>query len=201
MNKISEARIEKIPYQNASLITHPATFMIKKTMEIGSIGSLVNENILQEFFHLQYSKKPLWLTPNVVFLGEIPRETTFEIEKPIGKTIINNIEKDDYILDDSALVIRMLEGLVVVTGCSHAGICNIINYAKKIFPENNVLDIIGGFHLLNPGREQLEGTIDYLEKIAPNTIHACHCIDLPSKVALSKSLPLKEVGSGLKIEY
>jgi len=201
LNKISEAKIEKIPYQKAFLIAHPAAFMIKKTMEIGSIGSLVNENILQEYFHLQYSKEPLWLNPNVVFLGEIPRETTFEIEKPIGKTIINGTEKEDHLLDDSALVIRLPDGLVVVTGCSHAGICNIINYAKKIFQENKVLDIIGGFHLLNPDREQLDRTIDYLERLTPNSIHACHCIDLPSKVALSRSLPLKEVGSGLKIEY
>ena len=67
--------------------------------------------------------------------------------------------------------------------------------------DRRVIDIVGGFHLLNPTREQLQGTVEYLKAINPETIHACHCTDLKSKIEMSRSLELKEVGVGLVLEY
>ena len=91
--------------------------------------------------------------------------------------------------------------MVVITGCSHSGICNIVEYAKKMCGDERVIDIIGGLHLLDPSHEQLEGTIRYLTAVNPEMVHACHCTDLMSKIALSRSLNLKEVGVGLILEY
>jgi 7,8-dihydropterin-6-yl-methyl-4-(beta-D-ribofuranosyl)aminobenzene 5'-phosphate synthase len=55
--------------------------------------------------------------------------------------------------------------------------------------------------LLNPEKKQLEGTLKYLEKIKPREVHACHCTDLKSKIALSQVTNLKEVGVGQTLEY
>ena len=59
----------------------------------------------------------------------------------------------------------------------------------------------GGFHLLEPSEERMRGTLEYLKKLDPECIHACHCTDLNSKIELSKVCRLKEVGVGLQIEY
>jgi Metal-dependent hydrolases of the beta-lactamase superfamily II len=104
-------------------------------------------------------------------------------------------------MEDSALAYRSSEGLVIITGCSHAGICNIVEHAKGICGENKIVDIVGGLHLLDPSKEQMQGTLDYMKKLQPNEVHACHCTDLNSKIALSRVVNLREVGVGLKLEY
>jgi len=88
-----------------------------------------------------------------------------------------------------------------MTGCSHAGICNIIEYAKKVCSENRIHDILGGLHLQDPPERQIQGTLDYLKKLNLKRIHACHCTDLKSKIALSKVVDVEEVGVGLSLTY
>lgn len=104
-------------------------------------------------------------------------------------------------IDDSALVYKASEGLVIVTGCSHSGICNIIEYAKKVCGDNRILDIIGGFHLLKPTLNQLAFTADYLKKAGLRHVHACHCTDMESKISLSQAVGMREVGVGLVLNY
>lgn len=103
--------------------------------------------------------------------------------------------------EDSALVYQTSRGLVIMTGCSHAGICNLIEYAKTVCNDHRILDVIGGFHLQNPSKRQLEGTISYFKTLCPEAVHACHCTDLASKIALSRVVNLKEVGVGLSLCY
>jgi 7,8-dihydropterin-6-yl-methyl-4-(beta-D-ribofuranosyl)aminobenzene 5'-phosphate synthase len=141
------------------------------------------------------------LTERLLFLGEIERTFAFEAQVPIGRIVEGGVEKDDFLLDDSALCYTSAEGLVIITGCSHAGICNIVEYARKLTGEERVVDIIGGFHLLDPPKEQLQGTLEYMEALNPELLHACHCTDLNSKIALSEVANLKEVGVGLTLEY
>jgi len=120
---------------------------------------------------------------------------------PIGKILRDGTEEDDYVIDDSALVYTSPEGLVIVTGCSHAGICNIIEYAKGVCGDDRVVDIIGGFHLLAPSFEQLQGTLEYMKELQPGTVHAAHCTDLNSKMALSQVVDMREVGVGLRLVF
>ncbi len=92
-------------------------------------------------------------------------------------------------------------GLVIITGCSHSGICNIIEYAKIVCNEERVYDVIGGFHLLNPSQHTLSNTAEYLGKCQPHTIYACHCTDLRSKVNLAQYTNVQDVGVGLVVKY
>lgn len=64
-------------------------------------------------------------------------------------------------LDDTAIAYKSENGIYIITGCSHSGICNIIEHAKKVCNDNRVLGVIGGFHLFSIN-EQLEKTIKYL---------------------------------------
>ena len=143
----------------------------------------------------------MYLTKRLVFLGEIERTNEFEAKTPMGRILENGVEKDDFLFDDSALAYKSSKGLVIITGCSHAGICNIVEYARKVCEDDRVVDILGGFHLLDPSVEQLQGTIAYMKSLRPGSVHACHCTDLNSKIALSRAINLKEVGVGLTLEY
>jgi len=197
----TEAEIEGLHYKIPEILAHPLAFARKYIPEFIDVGSPLDERRAASYFKLKLSREPVFLTENLVFLGEIKRSNDFENRVPIGKTIIDGKEENDYLIDDTAMAYRTDQGLVIITGCSHAGICNIIEQAKQLFKEDRIVDIIGGLHLLDPSPEQLKGTLNYLEQLQPTTVHACHCTDLASKIALSHVVNLQEVGVGLKIKY
>jgi len=197
----TEADIEGINYKKPIFIAHSKVFLSRTMGVLKEIGSMVSEKEIKRHFSVKLSSSPIWLTERLVFLGEIQRKNNFEAKNPIGKVMDNNSLKDDYVMDDSALAYRLSEGLVIITGCSHSGICNIIEKAKRVCKENRIVDIIGGFHLRNPGKKQLEGTLEYIEKLHPKELHACHCTALYSKIALSKISNLQEVGVGMTLKY
>lgn len=99
---------------------------------------------------------------------------------------------------DSALVYRSSDGLFIITGCSHSGICNIVEYAKKICKEDRISGIIGGFHLFE-ANNQLEKTVNYLNSCNIQHLYPCHCVSLEAKCKMSEKLPLTKVGVGLQI--
>ena len=183
------------------LVTHPLSLSSKKIGDLPEIGTLIPKNKLSGYFNLKLSKEPVYLTERLVYLGEIERTNEFEAKKPVGKTLDGGIEKEDFLIDDSALAYKSPEGLIIITGCSHSGICNIVEYARKVCGDDRVVDIIGGFHLLNPSKEQMNGTIEYMKSMHPASVHACHCTDLNSKIALSSVVNIKEVGVGLILEF
>jgi len=183
-----------------TLIAHPSAFYPKEDNG-EQIGVTMSPEVLNRCFHITASKSPVWLSERMVFLGEIERLYEFENKNPIGVTIENGIEKDDFLMDDSALVYRTNEGLVIITGCSHSGICNIIDYAIKVCGDSRIIDIVGGFHLLNPEKSKLDATVAFIKERKPLRIHACHCTDLQSKIALSQEDNLIETGVGTELQY
>ncbi len=183
------------------IIAHPDCFKRKYYKDNTSIGINISKSILNDLFDIKETKESIWITEKLVYLGEIKRINDFEAQKPLG--YINKIDEDcrDYLLDDSALAYISKEGLVIITGCSHSGICNIVEQAKKITNIDKVVDIIGGLHLRNPDNYKMEKTNQYIEQLNLKQLHACHCTDLLSKTELSKVANLKEVGVGVKLSY
>lgn len=134
------------------------------------------------------------ITEKLFYLGQIKRITSFE-NNPVGT---KEDGSPDYLLDDSALVYKGRDGLFIITGCSHSGICNIILNAKELFPDNKIIGIIGGFHLLNDD-EQLKETIKFLKQEKINELYPCHCVSLYAKHLLYDVSKVNEVGVGLEI--
>ena len=193
----TEREQEKRPVSRPVILAHPDAFHSISGGGVSELGALIPGEKLDRLFTLALSPEPRWLTPRLVFLGEIPRSHSFEGNTALGE---RNGEAD-YVKDDTALAYRGTEGLVIITGCSHSGIGNIIEYAKKITGEERILDVIGGFHLLNPGQDQLEGTCRYFAGQKVRQIHPCHCTDLASKIALSRVVRVEETGVSQKLEY
>jgi len=196
-----ESKNQFLSYKIPTFVAHPSVFQKKTIESLGEIGCRVRDNLLSQYFDMKLSKEPFWLTERLVFLGEIEKTNNFENKIPMGKVCVNNMIEDDFLLDDSALVYKSSRGLVVITGCSHSGICNIIEYAKKVCGVNKVIDVIGGFHLTQPSEKLLLHTINYFKNLNLEELHACHCTDLFSKIALSKVSNLKDVGVGLSLIY
>ncbi|BEP30028.1 MBL fold metallo-hydrolase [Helicovermis profundi] len=201
IKRLSEELFEGRNFNKSTFIAHPRVFDSKTFYGKDEFGITLDKEKVLKYFKNAISKEPIWLTNKLVFLGEIPRENDFESIESIGKVLIDDKYEEDYNIDDSALCYKSENGLVIITGCSHSGICNIIDYAKEVCNENKVFDVIGGFHLQNPSKIQLDKTVDYFSKLGVKKIHACHCTDLKSKIELSKVVDIDEVGVGLVIKY
>jgi 7,8-dihydropterin-6-yl-methyl-4-(beta-D-ribofuranosyl)aminobenzene 5'-phosphate synthase len=197
----AERQFENRPAKRPTLIAHPSVFDRRFIPGIGDIGCLVTEETVGQYFDLQLTDQPTWLHPDLVFLGEIPRENDFEACDPIGRIRQADAETDDFLLDDTSLAYRSSQGLVIITGCAHAGICNTVGHAMRVCEDSRLVDIIGGFHLLDPTNKQLNTTVEKIAAWKPKRLHACHCTDLKSKLALSRAADLHEVGVGLELTY
>lgn len=184
-----------------TFLVHPHTLLPKMRKDGTFFGSLFPAEVVGQHFSLQMSKEPVWLSDRLVYLGEIPRTNDFENQSPIGKVQLNDTLIDDYLRDDTGFAYKSSQGLVVIVGCSHSGICNIVEYARKVCDDERVLDIVGGFHLLNPKPEVLRGTVEYMRQLQPVHLHATHCTDLRSKLALAQVANIEEIGVGSVLKY
>ena len=184
--------------RDIELISHPACFYYKEDNTGLYIGSPLKKEELEKKCNLNLTDKPIKISKNIYYLVEIPTIYDFEKRYSIGKTIINGDKEDDYIKDDSAIVYKSNEGIFVITGCSHSGICNIIEYAKKVCNDNRVIGVIGGFHLFDKD-ERLNSTIEYLKKNNIKLLYPCHCVSLQAKIEMGKEIEINEVGVGLEL--
>jgi len=157
------------------------------------------ENIIPHFTSYQTSERPVWLTESCVFLGKIPTSHDFEPRYAIGKVLVDGRREPDFLPDDSALACKTEQGLFILTGCSHSGICNIVSYAQQVCGDPRIAGIIGGFHLLN-ANERTAKTAAFLQSVHPAALYPCHCVSLAAKIMLSHALDIHEVGSGLTLE-
>lgn len=156
------------------IVAHPDCFKKKFVKYKGKevyIGIPFFLEYLQRETNVIQSKNPYWISEKVVFLGEIPRKNNFEGQESLG--YLENHERD-LILDDSALVIKSNDGLVIISGCSHSGICNIIEYAKGVCNEDKIAVVMGGFHLFDNNR--VFHTIDYLQHQEIEKLFVAHCL-------------------------
>ncbi len=182
--------------KDKKLIAHPGAFIKRyRKNDKSNIGLALSKENLESKFHLTASKTPVNITRQIIFLGEIPRRNDFEA----GFTsFIDEQGDDDFVTDDSALAIISGHELIVVTGCSHSGICNIVEYAKEVTGIDQVKAIIGGFHLKKDD-EQTRKTIHYISKICPRHIYPAHCTELPALSAFFKAFKIKQLKSGMTI--
>ena len=173
--------------QDIDVYLHPFCDGYKEYKKI-NISSPIKVDNLPDNFKVHKLKEPFKISPNITYLGQIPR--TIRTDTGLG---------DDELLDDTALVYENDKGIFIITACSHSGIENIVEYSMKITGKKHILGIIGGFHMQND--EQLNEKIcAYLSKQDIEVIYPCHCTDLKAKIALSKYLKIQEVGVSYSLE-
>jgi 7,8-dihydropterin-6-yl-methyl-4-(beta-D-ribofuranosyl)aminobenzene 5'-phosphate synthase len=129
------------------------------------------------------------LADNIYLTGTIPRLTDYE--NP-GGPFIKEIDGElipDLIEDDMALVIDHPDGLIIVSGCAHAGMINMIDHAVQSTGQSKVLAFIGGTHLMSADNNRLKKTIADLKRINPHKLIVCHCTGFSAASRLSYELP------------
>jgi 7,8-dihydropterin-6-yl-methyl-4-(beta-D-ribofuranosyl)aminobenzene 5'-phosphate synthase len=130
-------------------------------------------------FAIVEEREPSFLLDgSVLITGEVDRTTEFETGFH-GHEAMRGGEwqADPLILDDQALVVSLGErGLVVLSGCGHAGIVNTVRHARRLTGIDAVAAVIGGFHLSGPMFERIiEPTVDALGELSPSLLMPAHC--------------------------
>jgi 7,8-dihydropterin-6-yl-methyl-4-(beta-D-ribofuranosyl)aminobenzene 5'-phosphate synthase len=144
-------------------------------------------------FDIVEDRRPSFLLDgSVLVTGEVDRTTAFETGFPIHQAWRNNHwEPDPMILDDQALVVHVEgKGLVVLTGCGHSGIVNILRYAKKLTGVSHIYALVGGFHLSGGLFERIiPETLDALRQESPDIVVPGHCTGWKAVHRLSATMP------------
>ncbi|MCX5827789.1 MAG: MBL fold metallo-hydrolase [Deltaproteobacteria bacterium] len=203
---------EMLGKRNIPFIVHPTVFRHPRYLKLPVrdmkilFSPLEREKIAASGLKLVESSDPVPLLGNtVLFLGEIPHKTDFEKGFPIAHYQEDGQEKWDPIEDDTSIVMNLKnKGLVVLSGCAHAGILNTVNYAREVTGIDKVHAVMGGFHLSGILFEGIIGrTVEELKKINPDYIIPCHCTGRKAIMEFEKAMPDKFIlnMSGTKMTF
>ncbi len=136
-------------------------------------------------------KNPTQLVPGVWTTGQVPRKYDEKNWSGVSKMIDskgNTVE--DIIPEDQSLFFDTENGIVLISGCGHAGLANTLDYVQKIIPGRPIYKIIGGFHLLKLSNDKLEWTAGKMREAGVNYFVGAHCTGLNSTYSIRNFLGL-----------
>jgi 7,8-dihydropterin-6-yl-methyl-4-(beta-D-ribofuranosyl)aminobenzene 5'-phosphate synthase len=179
------------------LTVHPLVWTPRRVVLGGDrhwdLPTLRRSSLEAEGFAVIERRQPsLLLDDCVLVTGEVDRTTDFEHGMPGHEAHRDGRwEPDPLILDDQALVVHVRDrGLVVITGCGHAGAVNIARHALRLTGVGHLHALLGGFHLTGPAFEPvIEPTIGALAELAPELVLPAHCTGWRAQHRLAAALP------------
>jgi 7,8-dihydropterin-6-yl-methyl-4-(beta-D-ribofuranosyl)aminobenzene 5'-phosphate synthase len=171
-----------------NVYTHPDLFKNNYVMDEGkekNLGIPFRREILEsKGAQFKFNTDFREIVPGLMLSGEIPRLTEYEkgSKRFLLKTSEGNVQ--DLIFDDQTLFMNTEKGLVIILGCSHSGIINIINHIIDKTGQTHIRTIIGGTHLGPASEETKEKTIQALKKFDIEKIGVSHCTGLETSMRL-----------------
>ncbi len=188
--------VQRLGSRSLPLVLHPDAYLERKVifpngdetfLPAPKKADLQRENI-QVLEHVQ----PSMLIEDIVLVsGEVPRQTTFEQGFPIHYAQRGqDWQPDPFIRDDQCAIMHVREkGLVIVTGCGHSGIVNVIRNAQALTGVQTVYAVLGGFHLSGPLFEPIiPQTVAALQEIHPRYLVPTHCTGWRATHALAHAM-------------
>ncbi len=189
--------VDRLGKRKMPLLLHPDAFLERKV--IFPDGHEINlpppdRRILsQDGIDFIEERGPSYLLGGLVLVtGQVHRTTDFETGFPLHYALRNDEwQKDPYIHDDQAVVVHVRDkGLVILTGCGHAGAINTIRQAQELTGVQKVHAVIGGFHLSGPLFEPIIApTVAALKELNPELIVPAHCTGWKAVHAIARELP------------
>lgn len=178
------------------LLAHPMAFEAHFIKDGGSgliqpFGlSLTRAQLVQQGVTIVETKGPNEICPGVMVTGEIPRSNAFEdtgardyfFLDPAAKTL-------DPLLDDQAIFFRVPEGVVVITGCGHAGGVNTLDYVCHLLGEPSIYAVIGGIHLLLASPDRTKQTLQAFQRLQVKKIFLSHCTGARANAKFEETFP------------
>jgi len=188
--------LSKIP-RGIPLVFHPDAFLPRRfnlpALKIQVSMPSLDENMLRKAgMEIRKIREDSTLASGgVLVLGEIERITEFEKGMPGMEAEINGAWVADRFPDDRGVAVKVKnKGLVVIGGCSHAGIVNTVKHAQKVTGTPKVHAVLGGFHLTGPMMEPVIGpTMGEMKKINPDYIIPTHCTGWRAINQFAKEMP------------
>jgi 7,8-dihydropterin-6-yl-methyl-4-(beta-D-ribofuranosyl)aminobenzene 5'-phosphate synthase len=190
-----------------TLFAHPDAFSekySKRNDEIRPVGISMTQNALEEKgIRVVLGDAPLEIVPGITTTGEVPMKTAYERIDPAlfarrGDTLIPDPMKDDL-----SLVLNTGTGTVVLLGCAHRGVINILNHVQGIAAKKRRWTVAGGLHLAGTSEMELKPIIAALESFSPELLAPGHCTGFPAlwmlRAAFTGRLRLNQVGSVIRV--
>jgi len=202
--------LKAIGRKNIPIIAHPETFRLNFVIDpflrhVGVMNEDSKEKIEENGGILFLSRDPIQIMPGLTTTGEVKRSTDFE-DVTIPLKTINPEGRiiEDRMMDDISVVANIRnEGIVILTGCSHAGIVNIVKHSIDLAGIKKIKAVIGGFHLIDATSERIEKTVKALSEQDIELISAGHCTGFEAQVELYKTFGKKfcPLHTGMKFEF
>ena len=197
--------------KNIPFVVHPSAFKSPRYIKYSedlkiNFPKLTREMFESAGFFVVESDRPYYLLDDtILFLGEIPRRTDFEKGFPVAHWQKDGKEMWDAIEDDTSVVMNLKDkGLVIISGCAHAGIINTVTHAIDVTGINKIHVVMGGFHLSGPLFEGIiDRTAEELKKLNPDYVIPMHCTGRKAIMAMEKQMPDKFIlnMSGTKLTF
>ncbi len=179
------------------ILLHPDAFRTRRQVHLdGKITDLIppsRQDLEREGIELVVERGPSFLfEQSVLITGQIERTTDFEKGMPTQQALIDDQwQPDPWIYDDQAIVMHLRgKGLIILTGCGHAGVINTIRDARRQTGVEPIHAVIGGFHLTGAIFEPvIAPTVAALKEIQPAVLVPEHCTGWKAHQALARELP------------
>jgi 7,8-dihydropterin-6-yl-methyl-4-(beta-D-ribofuranosyl)aminobenzene 5'-phosphate synthase len=171
----------KMRKEQMRIIAHPDIWSRKCVKKKDSekynyVGIPFNRDELESLGgRFELASEPVWITEDIVTSGEEPMVTDFEA---LPDTLFQRKGEEyvpDTLADDQSLFLKTELGLVVLLGCAHRGIVNIIRHARKLTGMEKVYMVIGGTHMGFASEEQIGRTVESLKEIGVERLGVSHC--------------------------
>jgi 7,8-dihydropterin-6-yl-methyl-4-(beta-D-ribofuranosyl)aminobenzene 5'-phosphate synthase len=180
------------------MVLHPLVWTRRRLAVPGrdaeELPTLSKRALVAEGYEVIERRDPsLLLDGCVLITGEVDRTTEFERGMPPAHQAWTGSAwaHDPQVIDDQALVVQVRgQGLVVLTGCGHAGAVNIVRHAMRLTGVDRLHALIGGLHLGGPAFEPvIPPTVAALTELAPSLVVPGHCTGWRAQHALAAALP------------
>jgi 7,8-dihydropterin-6-yl-methyl-4-(beta-D-ribofuranosyl)aminobenzene 5'-phosphate synthase len=189
--------LDRLGQRKMPLLLHPDAFLERKLKfpdghEI-NLPPPDRRLLSQDGVELIEEREPSYLMGGLVLVtGQIHRSTPFEQGFPLHYARLKDEwQQDPWIHDDQAVVVNVKDkGLVVLTGCGHAGAINTIRHAQALTGIEKVYAVLGGFHLTGAIFEPIiEPTVAALKELTPALIVPAHCTGWKATHMIARELP------------
>ena len=193
----------------ATVYLHPASLEPKFNLKKGKSKSIGMAEATGEMIRgmadngkVVWTESPVEVFPGIFATGQIPRATG---PRSVGSNFFldNDCQEPDIILDDQSLFFDSPDGLVIVLGCAHSGVANILNYIAKLSGKRRFFAVMGGMHLLHSSSEEVELAIELFREYDVRRIGLAHCTGDNAMKQFNEAFPDRcfMCWAGTKIEF
>ncbi|MFN0095892.1 MAG: MBL fold metallo-hydrolase [Dehalococcoidia bacterium] len=190
--------VERMGRVNVPLLVHPQAYVQRRAAPPGVAPTPLpapSRSALEGagFEIIDAIEPGLIFQDRLLVMGEVPRVTGFEQGFPFfqAQQPDGNWGPEPHLMDDQGIVVNVRgKGLVVLTGCGHAGIVNIVRRAVALTGVQRVYAILGGFHLSGAFFDPILGpTVDALRGFAPDVVLPAHCTGYKAQMQIAQAMP------------